>query len=122
MQRTRSVNLPGAAQLAHRDCGVDSRFMEFLIPIVAILSVFGLPAGLIALHMRQKHAEKMRMLETQAAAGRVAELEAARADLEARMRTLETIVTAGDHDLEARLRQLTSAHASEAGPRRLPGK
>lgn len=94
--------------------------MEPLIPIFAITAVFGLPAGLIALFMRQRHQLKMRQIETQASSGRVAELEAARADLEARVRTLETIVTAGDPDLEGRLRLLTAAHPPTS--RGLPGK
>lgn len=86
-----------------------------LIPLVAILSVFGMPTALIALHLRQRHRERMRALETDAHARRVTELEAARSDLEARVRTLETIVTEGDRDLDARLRQL-STPASPALP------
>ena len=93
--------------------------LEVLIPIVALLSVFGLPTGLLALHLRQRHRERLRALETSAQAGRVEALESARADLEARVRTLETIATSGDRDLEARLRQLSSAAPSE--PRALTG-
>ena len=95
--------------------------MEVLVPIVALMSVFGLPSGLIALHMRQRHHEKMRALENRAEAGRVAALETARSELESRVRTLETIVTAGDAQLETRLRQAAAALGDE--PRRqLPGK
>ncbi len=93
--------------------------LEVLIPIVALLSVFGLPTGLLALHLRQRHRERLRALETSAQAGRVEALESARAELEARVRTLETIATSGDRDLEARLRQLSSATPPE--PRALTG-
>jgi hypothetical protein len=92
---------------------------EVLIPIVALLSVFGLPTGLLALHLRQRHRERLRALETSAQVGRVAALESARAELEARVRTLETIATSGDRDLEARLRQLSTATPPE--PRVLTG-
>jgi hypothetical protein len=94
--------------------------MEWLIPICGITAVFGFPTGLLALFLRQRHLEKMRLYESQGNSGRVAQLEAARAELEARVRTLETIVTAGDHDLEARLRSLTASQGS-ALPR-LSGK
>jgi hypothetical protein len=93
--------------------------LEVVIPIVGLLSVFGLPTGLLALHLRQRHRERLRALETSAQAGRVEALENARADLEARVRTLETIATSGDRDLEARLRQLSSAAPPE--PRALTG-
>jgi hypothetical protein len=79
--------------------------MEQLVGMVAILSVFGFPT--LAMYMRHRHKEKMRALETQASAQRVAELEAARSDLESRVRTLESIVTTGDHELDARLRRLS---------------
>ena len=82
-----------------------------LIPLVAIMSVFGMPTALIALHLRQRHRERMRALETNAHIRRVAELEGARSDLESRMRTLETIVTEGDRDLDERLRRLSAAAA-----------
>jgi hypothetical protein len=94
--------------------------MEPLIVLFALTAVFGLPASLLALHLRQRHQQKMRLLESQGGA-RVAELEAARADLEARMRAIETIVTSGDHDLEARLRRLT-ADSAAGEPRTLPPK
>ena len=81
-----------------------------LIPLVGILSVFGMPTVIMLTHMRLRHREKMRQLEGlgRADAAQVAALESARSELEARVRTLESIVTAGDHDLEARLRQLTA--------------
>jgi type II secretory pathway pseudopilin PulG len=84
--------------------------------ILGMLSVFGMPTLLIATYMRLRHREKMRALDAQASANQVVQLEAARRDLEARVRTLETIVTAGDHDLEARLRRL-SAQAEAASDR-----
>jgi hypothetical protein len=84
--------------------------MEQIVGIIAILSVFGFPT--MAVYLRQRHKERMRRLETQASAHRVQELEAARSDLEARVRTLESIVTSTDHDLEARLRQLGSGSSS----------
>jgi hypothetical protein len=86
--------------------------MEEIVGIIAILSVFGFPT--VAIYLRQRHKERMRGLETQANAQRVLELEAARSDLEARVRTLESIVTSSDHDLEARLRQLGSGSVSSA--------
>jgi hypothetical protein len=79
---------------------------EVIVPVVALLSVFGLPTSLLALHLRQRHRERMRLLETSAQAAQLAVLESARSELEARVRTLETIATSGDRDLEARLRQL----------------
>jgi hypothetical protein len=92
--------------------------MHQLIPFIAILSVFGMPTALIATYMRQRHREKMRQLDGVAGARQVAALEAARQDLEARVLTLETIVTAGDPDLEARLRRLTAP--SETRPTDVP--
>jgi cell division protein FtsB len=94
-----------------------------IIPLVGILSVFGMPTVLAALHLRQRHREKMRALES-ANNQKVAELEAARNDLEARVRTLETIVTEGDRNLEQRLRQLASAAtpALDGERRQLPSR
>jgi hypothetical protein len=91
-----------------------------LIPIFAFLSVFGMPTVVIVTHLRQRHREKMRQLDGTAGAAQVAELEASRRDLEARVRTLETIVTAGDHDLEARLRRLGADVESAADRPQLP--
>ena len=88
--------------------------MEELVGIVAILSACSFPT--IALHLRQRHKERMKTLETQASA--MAALEVSRAELEVRVRTLESIVTAGDQDLESRLRQL----AATADPPRQPGR
>ena len=48
----------------------------------------------------------MKSLETNVEAQKVAALEAARNDLENRVRTLETIVTDGDRNLEERLRRV----------------
>lgn len=96
--------------------------MEALIPLFAIFSVFGMPTLLVGLHLRQRHRERMRALETEKSARQLAALEAARSDLEARVRTLETIATDGDRDLEARLRRLSDAPApalSDDGGRRL---
>ena len=89
-----------------------------IIPLVAMFSVFGFPTALLGLHIRQRHREKMQLLETQAGARQVAALEASRADLEMRVRTLESIVTSGDRELEARLRRLESIPAAQ--PPRLP--
>jgi hypothetical protein len=89
--------------------------MHQLIPLFAIFSVFGMPTLLIGLHMRQRHQEKMRSLESNLHAHKMAELEAARGDLEARVRTLETIVTDGDRNLEERLRRLSDAAAPALG-------
>jgi regulator of protease activity HflC (stomatin/prohibitin superfamily) len=80
-----------------------------IVALVGVLSVFGMPSTLIAMFMRQRHQQKMRALETSVEARKLAELEAARADLEARVRTLETIVTDGDRDLDERLRRLSQA-------------
>ncbi len=93
--------------------------MEQLVGIIAILSVFGFPT--MAVYLRQRHRERMRALGTQVEGRRVAELEAARSDLEARVRTLESIVTAGDQDLESRLRQLTAASVAGQPTARLQG-
>jgi hypothetical protein len=93
---------------------------EAIVAIVALLSVFGFPT--MAFFLRGRHKERMRAIETQADARRVAELEGARSELEARVRTLESIVTAGDHDLEARLRQLSAGHASAHQTPRLQGR
>jgi hypothetical protein len=82
-----------------------------IVALTAILSGCSLPTLLV--YMRQRHRERMKLLENQAQARseRVALLEAANLDLEARIRTLETIATSGDRDLEARLRQLNPASA-----------
>jgi ABC-type phosphate transport system auxiliary subunit len=88
-----------------------------LLPLLGILSVFGMPTAVLVTHLRLRHREKMRQLDGMASASQVAALEVARRDLEARMRTLETIVTAGDHDLEARLRRLTAIEAANANER-----
>jgi hypothetical protein len=61
-----------------------------------------MPTTLIALHLRQRHREKMKTLETNIEAQKVAALEAARNELENRVRTLETIVTDGDRNLNER--------------------
>jgi uncharacterized protein YlxW (UPF0749 family) len=68
-----------------------------------------MPTTLIALHLRQRHREKMKTLETNIEAQKVAALEAARNELENRVRTLETIVTDGDRNLDERLRRLSDA-------------
>jgi hypothetical protein len=88
--------------------------MDPIVEIVQLCVVFGFPASLLALFLRQRHKEKMRALDNQAGALQVAALEEARADLEMRVRTLETIVTEGDHDLEHRLRRLSAAARSVA--------
>jgi len=92
--------------------------MEPFIAIVILGIVLGLPASLITLHLKQRHREKMRALEVQGGP-RIAELEATRVDLEARVRALETIATAGDRDLEERLRRLGTESGAHA-PRSLP--
>ena len=74
-----------------------------------------MPTALIATFLRQRHREKMRQLDGLASTQQVAALEAARRDLETRVLTLETIVTAGDPDLEASLRRLTAQSASPPG-------
>jgi hypothetical protein len=96
--------------------------MQELIPVIAIFAVFGFPTALIGLFLRQRHLEKMRALDTQARVARLTELESARADLEARVRTLETIATSGDRDLEERLKRLTAAQREGAGDRLLRGQ
>jgi hypothetical protein len=88
---------------------------EAIVGIVAILSVGSFPTLLY--YLKQRHKERMRLLENQANEVRVAELEGARMEMEARLRTLETIATTGDRDLEARLRQLNAATAVNPTPR-----
>ncbi len=89
---------------------------QAIVALTAILSGCSLPT--VFMYLRQRHRERMKVLENQAQARseRVAQLEAANLDLEARIRTLETIATSGDRDLEARLRQLSPA-AAPATPR-----
>ena len=79
-----------------------------IVALTAILSGCSLPT--VWIYMRQRHRERMKLLENQAQARseRVAQLESANLDLEARIRTLETIATSGDRDLETRLRQLAA--------------
>jgi hypothetical protein len=93
--------------------------MLALNTLIVLGILFGLPASLIALHLTQRHREKMRLADAQGGE-RVAQLEAARADLEARVRALETIVTSGDHDLEARLRGLSAEEGAPTAPPQLP--
>lgn len=73
-------------------------FAAFLV----VLTAMGCPTWLLSTYLRQRHELKMKALETQGTAKHVAELEA-------RVRTLETIATGGAHDLEARLRQLADS-------------
>lgn len=89
--------------------------MKDFIAVFGMLSVFGLLSALFALYLRQRHRERMGHLGTQIHNERVAKLEAARADLESRVRTLEDIVTSGDRDLDGQFRRL-SATAREKGP------
>jgi hypothetical protein len=90
--------------------------IDAVVPIFVVLIVFGAPTSLLALHLRQRHREKMKALESQVSSERVAALEASRNDLEARVRTLESIVTAPD-DLEARLRRLEASAQPSLPPR-----
>lgn len=91
-----------------------------IVAIVGTLSVFGFPSALLGLHLFQRHREKMRLLESQSAgAGAVSALEAARADLEARVRTLESIVTTDDREFETRLRRLEAATPENSDQPRL---
>jgi hypothetical protein len=89
-----------------------------LISAIVLLSVFGFPSALVGLHLRQRHREKMRALESEAAVARVAALETSRADLETRVRTLESIVTTTDQELEKRLRRLEASPPAPALPPR----
>jgi hypothetical protein len=89
-----------------------------LIPIIAIVTAIGCPTSLLGLHLIQRHRQKMRALETQAGAHQLAALESSRAELELRVRTLESIVTSPDRDLEARLRRLEASTAPPSLPPR----
>jgi hypothetical protein len=77
---------------------------EYWVGIVALVSVFGSPV--VAMYLSQRHRERMKQLDTRAEAGRMAALEAANAELENRVRTLETIATSGDRELEDNLRRV----------------
>jgi hypothetical protein len=74
------------------------------VGIVALLSVFGSPV--VAIYLRHRHLERMKLIESRAEAGRMAALEATNAELESRVRTLETIATSGDRELEDSLRRV----------------
>jgi hypothetical protein len=89
-----------------------------IVPIIVVMTVLGCPTSLLGLHLFQRHREKMKALDTQASAHQLAALESSRAELESRVRTLESIVTAPDRDLEARLRRLEASSAPPSLPPR----
>jgi hypothetical protein len=83
---------------------------EAVVAIVGMVSMGIFPTVLY--YLRHRHKERMKLLEVRANEARVAALEGTRVEMEARLRTLETIATSGDRDLEARLRQLNAATAA----------
>jgi hypothetical protein len=85
-----------------------------IVGMTAILSVGSFPTLLY--YLKHRHKERMKLLENQANEARVAQLEGARLEMESRLRTLETIATTGDRDLEARLRQLHAATINPSTP------
>ncbi len=85
-----------------------SAMEEAFVTVVALFSVFGTPGLLF--HLRNRHREKMRRMELDAAgaaaAPQLAALERERAALEERVRRLEEVVANVDFELNARLSRL----------------
>jgi len=76
--------------------------------LVAILCIFGIPPLVILYWLRLRHFRRMKELEAKQGGGHVAQLEAAKADLEARVQNLESIVCGVDFELNAKLNRLAS--------------
>ncbi|MBW2523914.1 MAG: serine/threonine protein kinase, partial [Deltaproteobacteria bacterium] len=79
-----------------------------MVDALALILLFGLPPLVIAYWLRLRHIRRVRELDAQQGAGHVAQLEAAKQDLEARVQNLESIVCGVDYELNAKLNRLAS--------------
>jgi len=76
--------------------------MGELIPIIAILMVFGIPM----LAIWTKHRKEMMMLQANQTAEKAAQYAASNKELEDRVRVLERIVTDGGYDVATQIEAL----------------
>ncbi len=95
--------------------------MEVLIPILAILAVFGAPTYIIKrmLDLREKRMELEAGSNKQLESGAVKELEGLREAnklLEARVEAMEETVFSGDFELNQKLKQLALKDETPALP------
>jgi hypothetical protein len=94
--------------------------MEFLIPIIAVLAIFGSPVLIVRTVL--EHRRKMRELDVggrSGDAGAVKELAGMREErklLQARIENLETIVCSVDYELNAKIGRLLGAPAPSSAP------
>jgi hypothetical protein len=83
--------------------------MGELIPIVAILMVFGVPM----LAIWTKHRKEVMQMELQATAEKAAQYAASNKELEDRVRVLERIVTDGGYDVATQIEALRDTRRVE---------
>jgi len=83
--------------------------MGELIPIVAILMVFGVPM----LAIWTKHRKEVIQMELQATAEKAAQYAASNKELEDRVRVLERIVTDGGYDVATQIEALRDTRRVE---------
>ena len=85
--------------------------MGALVPIIAILAVFGLPAYIIkrVLDLREKRLELENGSRKELESGAMRELAAMRDDnrlLQARVQTMEDTMMSGDYELNQKLKEI----------------
>ena len=84
--------------------------MGELIPIVAILMVFGIPM----LAIWTKHRKEMMQMQANTTAEKAAQYAASNKDLEDRVRVLERIVTDGGYDVATQIEALRDQRRVES--------
>ena len=84
--------------------------MEELIPIVAILMVFGIPM----LAIWTKHRKEMMQMQANTTAEKAAQYAASNKELEDRVRVLERIVTDGGYDVATQIEALRDQRRVES--------
>ena len=84
--------------------------MGELIPIIAILMVFGIPM----LAIWTKHRKEMMQMQANTTAEKAAQYAASNKELEDRVRVLERIVTDGGYDLATKIEALRDERGVEA--------
>ena len=83
--------------------------MGDLIPIVAILMIFGIPM----LAIWTKHRKEMMQMQVNKTAEKAAQYAASNKELEDRVRVLERIVTDGGYDVATQIEALRDQHRVE---------